>query len=640
MLTLLRSAAGTWIAKILLGLLILSFGVWGITGASFNFASGSLATVGTVTIKTADFQREYFAEINRVGQQIGRRLTTAQARQFGLDRQVLARMLNQASLDDRTDAFSLGISEDRLAETILKDPIFQDAKGDFDSFRYQQLVRSVGLSEDLFLASQRRAYERQQIVDTLIADIAIPKVLSDAIKTHASEERTIDYIEIDVRDIDPVQNPENAALDTYFMDNKSTYRAPEYRSLQYFALQGADLGNADKVTDADARTYYNASKARYTTVEKRAIRRINFETEAKARDALEKIKAGSSFDDLMTQLKLTNGDVNLGTFEKTGILDKRLAEAAFNLPEKTPSDLVNGDFGKMIVYIDTIKGGSTQSFKDVSASIKSELAAEANNRELIEKLDLIEDDRAGGSTMREIAAKFSLKLITVKDVALSGVLSAGGEISDKTPALNKLLDEAFASDTGIENDVIEIGRDGFLWFEVTDLKPARDRTITEVKAQVKSDWIEAETTKAVKLLSEELVASLSQGKTMKALAEELGRPVGHADNVRRNAVVDGLSSSAVAIAFKGPKGFVTTANGERNNQAFVLQVAEIITPQVNRADKQAEETLISELQNDILGTYIEMIREREGSSINVEAVNYATDIEGQQGHGGRNGYGG
>ena len=119
MLTLLRSAAGTWVAKILLGLLIASFAVWGITGASFNFATGNLASVGSVTISSTDFQRQYVSEISRLSQQFGRRLTSQQARQFGIDQQVLGQLINQAALDDRANEFSVGISDDRLAEEIL-----------------------------------------------------------------------------------------------------------------------------------------------------------------------------------------------------------------------------------------------------------------------------------------------------------------------------------------------------------------------------------------------------------------------------------------------------------------------------------------------------------------------------------------
>lgn len=632
MLTLLRSAAGTWIAKILLGLLIASFAVWGITGASFNFASGSLGSVGSAKISTTDFQREYLLEINRLSRQFGRQITPTQARQFGIDRQVLARMLNQATLDDRVEAFGVGVSDDRIASEILKDPTFLDANGQFDGYRYTQLIAGSGLSEAAFLEEQRKAFQRQQVIDTFASDIVVPKVLKEALSAHANEERTIDYFAVDSRDITPVKAPDDATLEGYFNTNKSRYRAPEYRSLQYIALQTSDFGGADRVSDIEARAYFEQNKERFTVAERRRIRRISFDTEAKARAAEQKLKAGTTFDALLGELGLTSGDVELGLLEKAAILDRKLADAAFNLPVKTASGVIDGDFGKMIAYVDDVQGGTTQTFEQLAPTIKGELASDQNNRELLEKLDQVEDALGAGNTFSEIATKFSLKLVKVKDVAQNGTLRAGGDISPATPALNPLLDEAFETDIGIENDVIEIGRDGFLWFEVTHIKAARDQTFQEVKQLVSADWMTSETEKALAAKADEITASLNAGKTMAFVAEENGQEVTRIGSVKRNQPVDGLSGAAVTIAFQGAKGFASSAPGDQSNQFFVLQIADISKGN-SAANEQADEELSVALQNDVLETYILRIRQREGASINPDAVEFATDLDGQRGYG-------
>ncbi|MCG2601155.1 MAG: ShlB/FhaC/HecB family hemolysin secretion/activation protein, partial [Achromobacter sp.] len=48
------------------------------------------------------------------------------------------------------------------------------------------------------------------------------------------------------------------------------------------------------------------------------------------------------------------------------------------------------------------------------------------------------------------------------------------------PEQQQLLSEAFQTDVGVENPPINIGATGFLFYEVEDIIPARDRTLDEV----------------------------------------------------------------------------------------------------------------------------------------------------------------
>lgn len=635
MLTFLRSAAGTWIAKILLGLLIASFAVWGITGASFNFATGNLATVGSVTISSTDFQRQYVGEIGRLSQQFGRRLTSQQAQQFGIDQQVLGRLINQAALDDRANEFGVGISDDRLAEEILKDPAFVDAEGNFSAGRYQQILYSNQFTESQFLEEQRRTYSRRQIVDALTQDVAVPNVLKEAVSLHTNEERTIEFIELDSRDIQAVSNPDDTTLSTYFTENKLRYRAPEYRSMKYLTVLTSDFGWESKIKDETARAYYEANKSRFETPEKRTIRRITFDTAAKAQEAADKIKAGKSFDEVAAELNLTKGDLEFGTSTKAALIDQKLADSAFGLEVGKPSDAVATDFGQVILIVDAVEGGATQDIEQSLGAIKKELAADQNNRELSSKLDQIEEARLAGETFEEIAEKLKVKLVTVIDVAKSGALATGGEIAANTPALNELLDEAYQTDIGVENDVIEVGRDGYLWFEVTDVKEARDQTLEEVKSRVIDDWVAAETDKAVTAEAVRIAAKMKEGRAIQALALEVAKEVQTVSGVKRGEPADGLSGPAVALAFNGAEGYVATATGDQENQVFVLHVKEIKVPEA-KATEAGTEQVLQAIQNDVIETYLVRVRNREGTNINAEAVALATDLDRQQHGGGHN----
>ena len=94
----LRRAAKTWVAKLLLILLVASFGVWGISGSLFATQSSTVVSVGDETIGPNEFLLAYNQTIGSVSQRIGRRLTTEEARAFGLEEQVFSNLATSAAL--------------------------------------------------------------------------------------------------------------------------------------------------------------------------------------------------------------------------------------------------------------------------------------------------------------------------------------------------------------------------------------------------------------------------------------------------------------------------------------------------------------------------------------------------------------
>ena len=100
MLDALRQGAGTWVAKIFIGVLALSFAVWGISDVFTGGHAGALATVGDEKVFEQQYQSAFQRRLSALSRQFGRQLSTQQARQLGLDRQVLSQLVGQAALDN------------------------------------------------------------------------------------------------------------------------------------------------------------------------------------------------------------------------------------------------------------------------------------------------------------------------------------------------------------------------------------------------------------------------------------------------------------------------------------------------------------------------------------------------------------
>ena len=124
-----RKASSNWLGKtimaVVMGVLIVSFGVWGIADIFKGFGQSTLAKVGGTEISAEQFRQIYTDKLQQLGRQFGRPLTSEQARAFGLDRQVLQQTLAEAALDEEARRMGLGQSDAEIMRSIYSDPNFK-----------------------------------------------------------------------------------------------------------------------------------------------------------------------------------------------------------------------------------------------------------------------------------------------------------------------------------------------------------------------------------------------------------------------------------------------------------------------------------------------------------------------------------
>ena len=77
MLDALRKGASGWLAQLLIAILVISFGVWGVASRDVfsGFRSDIVASVGGTDIYKSDFARQYDLEKRRLGQRLGQAQT-------------------------------------------------------------------------------------------------------------------------------------------------------------------------------------------------------------------------------------------------------------------------------------------------------------------------------------------------------------------------------------------------------------------------------------------------------------------------------------------------------------------------------------------------------------------------------------
>src|SRR4030081_1547980 len=156
-----RKASSNWLGKtimaVVMGVLIISFGVWGIADIFKGFGQSTLATIGHTEISINEFRQLYTEKLQQIGRQFGRPLTTEQASAFRIDRQGLHQTIAEAALDEEARRLGLGQSDAETMRMIFSDPNFRGVGGAFDPSRFQATIRQFGFSEQRYVADQRRA---------------------------------------------------------------------------------------------------------------------------------------------------------------------------------------------------------------------------------------------------------------------------------------------------------------------------------------------------------------------------------------------------------------------------------------------------------------------------------------------------
>ncbi|TCT39275.1 peptidylprolyl isomerase [Martelella mediterranea] len=631
MLETLRKGAQTWVAKLLIILLIISFGVWGASSALLSGNSDVVVQVGNQSVDVNEFRLAYQRQLNNLNQQYGQRLTSEQARMLGVDQQVYAQLVAGAALDQLADNMNLGLSEKRLASLIAQDPAFQNANGQFDRQRFSSLLRSVGMNEDDYVAERSKVAVRGQIVDGLADGFDAPKTLTDAIREYRNQTRTADYIELTNAFIDPIKTPSDDVLKPWFEKRQAAYRAPEYRTIEYVALRPADIADPDSVTDEAVQQDYEARQASYTTPETRSIQQLTFADQAAAEQAAQQLADGEkTFDQLVTESGKTIADVSLGTYEKGDFPDSNIDEAAFAITEENgTSGVVQGNFGPVILRVPQITPEAVTPLSEVEDTIRQALAQQQAANDILNVEDQYDDLRAGGSTMEEAAKSLGLTPQTIQSVAANGTDEGGNPVED-IPLGTELITSAFDSDVDVENLPLTLSNGGVVWYEVKAITPARDRTFEEVRSQVEADWAAEQQANALAAKAEEFRQQIEDGASLQQLAEDLAIDVQQTQPFTRMAQNTALGPQGVAAAFSGPLGTVATAPKDGGDEQIVLKVTSVNNAGDNAVaanDNQAVTAIASSAGDDILDEMIKKLQSEYGVSINQTLAQQAINLQ-------------
>jgi len=627
MLDSLRNAAQTWVAKFLFIILVISFVGWGISGQLSNSPSmGSVISVGDTSVSPTEYRLAYDRAVSQMSQQFGTRLTPEQAKMFGLPQQVLGSLVGGAVLSEQARKLGLGLSKDRIATLTADDPAFRGPDGRFDRRQFDYVLRQVGMSPQNYFDTRANEAVRLQIVDATTNGMQAPAAFLRAVALYRGEDRTVDYIVLPKSLVEPVEEPSADVLAKWFDANKSKYAAPEYRKISYVKLEPEDIMETGSVTDQQVSADYEAHKDKYTTPETRAVDQLVFASEEEAKKVADELKSGTlSFDEAVAAQNKQASDVALGTLSKEQIPDKAVAEAAFAMAEGQTSDVVAGTFGPLIVRVGKVNPQSVKALDEVKEDIRRDLALTEANRVLMDVHDAYEDARAGGTSMADAAKQLKLKVVTVDAVDRQGK-RPDGTVIENLPASADLLENAFQADAKAENQPVNLGSTGFVFYEVDSIEAAHDRALDEVKDRAVTDWKSEQTATRLQAKADEVAKQITESNTLDTIASGLNLEKQTKRGLKRGANDADFGQSGVVAAFAVADGETGQFEGPDGASRVVFKVVETIEPadaDPSSIPEDARRTFGGGMANDLIDQLVSRLRGEYDVEINQNAIDSA-----------------
>lgn len=611
MLQQLRRGASSIVAKILLGLLVISFGLWGVGDIFSNFGGQTVASVGSTDIPVQQFRKEYDQQRQLLARQAGKPISNEQVEALGLRQRVLGQLITGATLDEEARRLGLNVSKGAVVHDIMQDPTFFGATGSFDRMKFERLLYGSNYNEPMYVHERTQLAKRRMLALALTAGTELPPQYNEAIHRLKSEKRTADYIVLTAERFAKIAAPSEDELNKYYDIVKPAYNTIERRSLKLLTLRIDDFAKDIIVSDEEARAAYDADAAKYSKPEKRTIEQVIFPDD-KTADIIGMPPKAAVIDALVAENKITRN--SLGTLAKQQIIDPAVAEAAFSLPLNSYSNLVKGQFGPVVLRVTKIEPGETVPFEKVKADLKRGIALQRARDALFDMHDKVENERASGARLDEIAAKLKL-LVTSTPVIDKGGATEAGKSSGVEPAL---LEDAFAAETGVDNEPIQLPSQSWIWFEVEKIDSERERPLAEVRAQVMQQWLANQQRMALSEKAHGILADIGKGKTLEAVARELQTSLKTTAPFARDGKEADFSPSAINTAFRIAVGQAETGLAANNKDRLVFAVKKSDIPQPVQVDGKLVKTITDGMRDELLYQFIAGVQQDAGLNVNNE----------------------
>ncbi|HEY9118506.1 MAG TPA: SurA N-terminal domain-containing protein, partial [Marinobacter sp.] len=262
------NAQGT-IAKIIIGVLIVSLSIWGMDAIIGGFSGEpEVATVNGEDITERDFLRVVQMETQRrlaaMNNPDPSLLDDDQIR-----REVLESLIQEQVLIQDASNQGLELSDADIDSLITQMPQFQ-VDGKFNRDRFVATVRNLGMGVGEFREAMRRQYVVSQIRAGLVQSGVVAEENAAHLLRIQNQTRDFRMVRLSADDVAGQVEVTDEEVAAYYEGNTGLFMLPERVDAAYIALSLEALADTVEISDEEIAAYYESRAAELADEERRA----------------------------------------------------------------------------------------------------------------------------------------------------------------------------------------------------------------------------------------------------------------------------------------------------------------------------------------------------------------------------------
>ncbi|MFQ5700671.1 MAG: peptidyl-prolyl cis-trans isomerase [Acidobacteriota bacterium] len=534
MLDLMRKAnRQKWFLGIIVMFVVFSFvvaifAIWG--GAASGGAANDLtwvARVNGIEITARELERQRLQLENLFRSQLGNQFEEI-ARTQDFYRIAVDQLVNTALASTYAERLGLAATPAEISAYVRSSPQFRSGGRFIGVAQYRNELKRRNRPVTDYERGIARRIRVDKLRDFVGTMVSVTDAEIDEAYKQQGETAEVDYILLEQEDFTPPGDPSTAELGKYFEEHRADYKTPEKRRARYVLIERAPLLESVEISDEEIRAEYDRNRARYHHDEQRRASHILFKIppgasdeeietiKQKASSVLEQIRSGRDFAELARQYSEHDSAQNggdLGWFSR-GRMVPEFEKAAFSLNEGEVSDLLRTPYGFHIIKVTGSRPEGEQPFEEVSDQIRQQLAFR-RAQDLLQR----ETDDFAAKLDQQTSSFEATATESGYSVEDTGLFTIDGRLG-KLGVQPRATHEAFSLKLNGVSSAISVP-EGWLFLQVTEVKPAEPAPFDSVRDQVKQDLNRARAFERARAVGRKIVAAGFDGFKQAADKEKL-----------------------------------------------------------------------------------------------------------------------
>lgn len=617
MITELRKAQDSWIAKGILALTALSFiSLFGISGyINRSGDNPNVIKVNKRTLAQSDFNYLLDKEIKTARRLFGEDLEITDEMRNAMALSLAQREAANLIAEETAAKNNIYISDELVKGVIFSQIQFRDDNGRFDPQRFRYFLSNSGWTEKQYIDTIRLDLKKQFLVQNPVSRINIPEVLQQYAEKAESQRKIFKYITINDKDAEINRQISDEEIDQYYDDFATEFTMPEKRDVTVMELSFADIAANSEIGAEEIDEYYKNNLDQFVTPETREVLQIMFSDKKTADQAMAALQKGQDFFAAAREYANQNQEeTNLDYVSKDMLLPE-LAEDVFAAKTGQIVGPLQTELGWHIMKVAAVKAGSkvddAVAKKQIADILKKENAYE-NTYEAVTKA---EDEIGAGKDLAELAPLFKAKLYTIKGLSEDGVAEKSSDATAGLFANRDFIDAVFSYNQGEISQAVETDN-GIVFVKIDNITDSHLQSKEDALPKIKELWAAGERDAIAQEVINDVVSDLENGNNIADVAKRYKLAVKTTEALTRNDSFADLNGQQMLEMFGESMNTPKLFNQDKKHIVAV-------------AVKIAEPIALSDAEKDVIKRRLnlDLLQQASGALVNSYGENYDVRIK-------------